>query len=115
MAKLKKTPTEIKYEALVRKLHKSKRVNKSKVKPNYPTTAELKALPYKEFLKTKYWHIVRTKILKRDGHKCIICKNKTSLQVHHDSYKNHGNELKHLDELMTLCDKCHKEHHYSGV
>lgn len=41
------------------------------------------------------------------------CKQNGVLQVHHDTYKNHFEELNHLEDLMTLCDNCHKEHHYA--
>jgi len=72
-----------------------------------------KNLPYKEFLQTDYWKKVRAKVLERDGNKCIICKGTYILQVHHDSYKHHGDEMNHLEDLMTLCKNCHKEHHYA--
>jgi 5-methylcytosine-specific restriction endonuclease McrA len=115
MAKLRKTPTEIKYEALLRqrrpkqsKKAKAKQINKKKIADNI---AYRKNMPYVDFLKTRYWHEVRKLVLERDGKKCVICKKETGLQVHHDSYKNHGNELRHLSDLLTLCADCHKEHH----
>lgn len=75
---------------------------------------ELRGKSYQDFLKSDYWRIVRYKVLKRDGHRCVICKNKYALEVHHDSYKNHFKEHEHLGDLMTLCRDCHKEHHYSS-
>lgn len=73
---------------------------------------KLKGRPYSEFLKSKYWSIVRQRVLQRDGSKCVICSYSKNLQVHHDNYKNHFREHRHLNNLMTLCGKCHKEHHY---
>ncbi|WP_416212660.1 HNH endonuclease [Nostoc sp. DedQUE04] len=34
-----------------------------------------------------------------------------SLQVHHLTYENHGKEHEHLEDLITLCDDCHKKQH----
>lgn len=79
----------------------------------HETPAQLKKLSYPDFLRSKYWAHVRKLVLKRDNNKCVICKSDTFLQIHHDTYKHHFNELKHLGDLMTLCRKCHKEHHFA--
>lgn len=118
MAKLKKTATEIKQYALFRKYKRDrdKKAGKGKQKKN-PSVKEdynyLRLLPYKEFLATEYWKKVRIAVLTRDGYKCMICSSKLFLNVHHDTYKNRGRELKHLGDLITLCRTCHKEHHYA--
>jgi len=71
----------------------------------------LKGKPYQVFLNSKYWHLVRRKVMKRDGFKCRICQSTDNLIVHHVTYKHHFKEHKHLNELMTMCTSCHTEYH----
>lgn len=120
MAKIKKTATELKQDALFRAYKKklatqqAKSKNRKKKKaPLYESIKVLRSLSYSGFLKSKYWQLVRQKVLKRDNHQCVICKNTKFLQIHHDTYKNHFKELHNLQDLLTLCSKCHKEHHYA--
>ena len=49
------------------------------------------------------------KILKRDNYHCVKCRCKSNLNIHHLTYQNRGNELKHLHDLITLCRKCHEK------
>jgi 5-methylcytosine-specific restriction endonuclease McrA len=67
---------------------------------------------YKTFLSSKYWQKVKLLVLKRDGNKCTKCNSKTDLLPHHLTYKNHFNELNHLEDLITLCSHCHKSEHH---
>lgn len=72
---------------------------------------KLKNLPYKEFLNTDYWKVV-SRYVKYRKKSCQLCDNKFNLNVHHISYRNHGEE--HLfwrDDLIVLCGKCHSKHH----
>ena len=50
-------------------------------------------------------------VLCRDDYKCSVChKSKVSLHVHHIQY--HSKEgSNHEDNLITLCEKCHKDIH----
>lgn len=66
---------------------------------------------YMTFLKTDYWKKVRNLVLERDKKMCQGCGLKVNLQVHHITYKNHGNELENLSDLITLCKSCHKNEH----
>jgi len=66
---------------------------------------------YTAFLKTKYWMGVRQLVITRDGNKCTRCDNTKRLQAHHLTYKNHFNEHKHLEDLITLCKSCHEKEH----
>lgn len=66
---------------------------------------------YKEFLKSDYWHWIRAQVLTRDKHKCILCPETKGLEVHHQTYRHHFKEHKHLDDLTTLCGDCHQEVH----
>lgn len=58
-----------------------------------------------------FWNI-REYVLARDGHKCVHCKGKSKdpiLNVHHlESRKTGGNSP---NNLVTLCDTCHKAYH----
>lgn len=60
---------------------------------------------YNRYLKTRYWREVRAKVLERDGYKCVQCASKVILQVDHKIYRGEGLEL--LEDLQTLCYKCH--------
>lgn len=122
MARIKKTATERKQDALMKaykkKMAKAQAKNKAKKKSKrkplpYESEKTLRLMAYSDFLKSKYWALVREKVLKRDNYQCVICKSTTFLQIHHDTYKNHFNELNNLQDLMTLCRTCHKEHHYA--
>lgn len=112
MPAIRKTPSELRAEKDRKKLYRpyKKPVNK---KLEAEQINCRKRLTYANFLKTKYWQKVRKAVFKRDKSQCVICKSTFDLEAHHDSYKNHGNELNHLEDLMTLCRECHKEHHYA--
>lgn len=84
---------------LVRNLHgksRKRKLNLSKRKKKYY-----------EFLKSEYWQQTRELVLTRDNYTCVKCGNVSNLQVHHLTYKNHGNEQNHLEDLVTLCKCCH--------
>lgn len=72
---------------------------------------QLKYKNYDLFLKSKYWKNIRIEVLKRDKFTCVYCGVKDNLQVHHLTYKNHYKEHKNLQDLITLCDKCHNSEH----
>jgi 5-methylcytosine-specific restriction endonuclease McrA len=67
-------------------------------------------LEYREYLKSKWWKKISGERRKIDGFKCVICKSKKNLNVHHLSYKNVGCENTYTD-LITLCHKCHSIKH----
>jgi 5-methylcytosine-specific restriction endonuclease McrA len=87
-------------------LEKKNKKKKSKNRINHAT-----GLSYHEFLCSSYWKEVRKKVLKRDKYECIVCHSNYKLCVHHTTYKHHGFEDKHLSDLVTLCDVCHKSTH----
>jgi hypothetical protein len=64
---------------------------------------------YNVYLKTEHWKIVRKIKHVIEGHKCQICSGKSDLRVHHNNYKNLWCER--LNDLVVLCDDCHKRHH----
>jgi len=64
------------------------------------------------------WGRIREKRVKLDNYTCQRCglhkKEKYSLEVHHkEPYNTFDNEeeANHMDNLETLCTKCHWEHH----
>ena len=67
-------------------------------------------MPYPMFLKTPYWRAVRQHVINRDGC-CVICGSTKSLHVHHLNYQHHGDEVHHLEDLVCVCNKCHKQIH----
>lgn len=56
------------------------------------------------------WQRLRESVFKRDGQACVMCGATQPLQVHHRRYpKAWGMET--IDDLVTLCDDCHKKLH----
>jgi 5-methylcytosine-specific restriction endonuclease McrA len=66
---------------------------------------------YKEYLRSAYWQEVKRLVLMRDRFTCHDCKTKKVVQVHHLTYLHRGHEKEHLDDLITLCERCHKIRH----
>ena len=71
---------------------------------------ELKKLSYEDFLFTWYWRTI-SNFLRKTDKKCKLCNSIENLLVHHKTYSHHGDELHHLNDLVVLCDKCHKKVH----
>ena len=56
------------------------------------------------------WRELRETRLKHDDYKCHKCGAAYNLQVHHTRYPEvWGEEI--IDDLVTLCDECHKNTH----
>ncbi len=66
---------------------------------------------YQHFLKSRYWWTCKQRVLQRDGGRCRWCGSSDSVEVHHLSYRHHGNEANHLEDLVTLCRMCHASEH----
>jgi len=62
---------------------------------------------------SKKWSQVRSEILKRDGYKCQKCGSTKNLQVHHIVRVVDGGESD-PDNLITLCEKCHRKEHFGS-
>lgn len=82
---------------------------KSQVQKELDYIQKLKEMPYKEYLETDHWKSKRKRALKRANYKCQLCSSKESLQVHHNTYKNRGNEKD--EDLIVLCENCHSKYH----
>jgi 5-methylcytosine-specific restriction endonuclease McrA len=83
--------------------------NKDRVTPR--ESERLKSLPYSDFLVTSYWNQIRKEMVKEADHKCQLCNNNSILHVHHKTYENHGYEHEHLEDLIVLCEGCHRKFH----
>lgn len=54
------------------------------------------------------WAVVRLQAKRRDGWKCVECSARGRLEVHHVKRAKHFPELAYdLDNLKTLCGRCH--------
>lgn len=79
---------------------------------NQPTPqrlAELRTMPYEEYLQTPEWRQKRELALERDNYCCRVCNSDERLHVHHRTYVRRGNE--NLEDLTTLCEECHERYH----
>lgn len=97
-------------------------------KKNSKVYREKHADEIKEFTKSERYKISHRKstdlqrfggnrliALKRDGNKCTLCKSSELLQVHHkdEMGRNKPRTVRNndIDNLVTLCAKCHIEQH----
>jgi 5-methylcytosine-specific restriction endonuclease McrA len=78
----------------------------------YETVEQLRAMPYGQYLESRWWKFRRGLKLK-DEPKCQNpeCKFEYELEVHHLSYENLGDEKD--GDLMVLCVRCHDDLHYN--
>lgn len=77
-------------------------------KPRKP--AKKKEYPnYQAYLNSDAWKEIRNKRVKMDGYKCQVCGSSSNLEVHHLTYEHKYHE--NMDDLITLCDKCHRKVH----
>ena len=74
---------------------------------------EISGTEYQNGEQLGFWN-VREYVLYRDGHKCPNCgKTDTILNVHHIESRQTGGDRP--DNLITLCEKCHKAHHKGKI
>lgn len=71
--------------------------------------ADLRSMPYWQYLKTTHWQLVRQRALVAAGHQCFYCGATEPLDVHHLSYKRRGCEYD--EDLIVLCRVCHQTEH----
>jgi len=72
--------------------------------------AELRAMPYRLYLRTPEWRRTRAAALLRADNACSLNVTHTdSLEVHHRTYERLGAEL--IMDLVVLCHSCHELHH----
>ena len=68
---------------------------------------------YRRYLKTPHWSALREAALFRDQDRCVECGSKADLHVHHVRYREKPEDST-LDDLQTLCKKCHRAEHGIG-
>ena len=56
---------------------------------------------------------LREQVLRRDSWRCQFCGAMTNLEVHHQQFRSHL-RLDEKDNLITLCNCCHRSVHNSG-
>jgi hypothetical protein len=72
--------------------------------------AELRAMPYRIYLRTPEWRRTRAAALVRAGNACSLdVRHTEELEVHHRTYERLGAEL--VSDLIVLCHSCHRLHH----
>ena len=72
-------------------------------------------LKYTDFLRTPYWQMIASIVKSEKDMVCENCGKRFNknmfLDAHHKDYSIHGEEHLHMNELVCLCDFCHKNLH----
>jgi len=97
-AKFKRSYDILKNKKPKKKNKKSKLKNKKIVRHKF--------IPYKKYLKSKWWRLKRQQKLQSVGFKCEKCGSVDWLQVHHLHYKTLYRE--NNTDLQVLCGNCHQ-------
>lgn len=66
-------------------------------------------VPYQDYIKSSDWKKQSKRRMAIDDFKCQRCGTAKNLVVHHITYDRLGNEK--MEDLITLCRKCHEEIH----
>lgn len=85
--------------------------NLAKIDQLLITPEYLRRMPYKKYLLTEHWQKIRELALERAQSRCQLCSSQKFLEVHHNSYKNRGNEQDHMEDVAVLCSRCHGNFH----
>jgi len=74
---------------------------------------DISGTDYQNGVQKDFWNI-REYVLYRDNHTCRHCgKSKVILNVHHIESRKYGGDRS--DNLITLCEKCHKDYHAGKI
>lgn len=76
---------------------------------------DIKGKEYQQGEQLDFWN-VREYVLHRDGHQCQCCKGKSKdkiLNVHHKKSRQIGGNRP--ENLITLCETCHKNYHQKKI
>lgn len=71
-------------------------------------------LKYRTYIKSKEFKEIKRRVEERDNYKCRVCgsnNEERTLTCHHITYKHLYNEKEYLEDLITLCNICHKAIH----
>ena len=70
---------------------------------------------YAQYLLTPEWTALAAKCKERDGYKCRLCGSTRGLAAHHFRYPAGYNwKATTLNQVVTLCEDCHKAAHRIG-
>lgn len=72
---------------------------------------ELAEMPYRVFLNSTYYQVIKEIVFYDWGYECAVCTSKKNIQVHHRTYVNRGNEHLNMRDLILLCAECHIKQH----
>ena len=64
---------------------------------------------YDAYILSDDWKAKASAAIKRAGGHCQLCRSTVSLNVHHNTYDNLGNERD--EDLIVLCRRCHEVYH----
>jgi hypothetical protein len=102
----------------VARIRKTKKSNiNNKIKNRNTKKCKIKnknfvQIPYSEQLRNPKWKSFRERVFKVRGKKCERCKISTNLQIHHLKYKKKHYAWEYsTDEVLVLCNNCHKRIH----
>jgi len=72
--------------------------------------AEVDLSAVKRFELQKAWSLIRAQVLERDKCRCQLCGGLgwSKLHAHHICKRKHGG-TDHMDNLITVCNKCHRK------
>lgn len=68
---------------------------------------------YLEYLESDHWQNLRVLCRARFNEKCAICHDEKTLQCHHRIYRRKYQDTV-VEDLILLCDSCHKMVHKDG-
>lgn len=71
----------------------------------------LRSMPYRDFLQSPYWVLIREVIRYRGRYRCQLCNSRGALNVHHKTYEHRGYEHCFMEDLISLCRTCHSKFH----
>jgi 5-methylcytosine-specific restriction endonuclease McrA len=71
--------------------------------------AAVRAMPYRDYLRTDWWQRFRADALRRAGGRCQLCGGDGPLEVHHNTYARLGCERP--EDVICICCDCHDLFH----
>jgi 5-methylcytosine-specific restriction endonuclease McrA len=75
--------------------------------------ADYRERPYEVRRDSREWAILKRQVHTRDEYRCRLCgRSDVALHVHHSTYENYAKER--LEDLITLCAKCHSHFHFGA-
>lgn len=89
---------------------KSNRVMWDRNSPYVYRNDNLRALgfnSYRAYLRSDLWLAIKRRVLDRDEHRCVRCRWRKKLQVHHRAYDPATLRGDSIDALTTVCNRCH--------